>query len=216
MSKKLVSNAHILEMFKEIEAAKDDDSLTEVEKQSIKKRIHDAIVEKLAFLVYSQTKQYRSFSNYEDLVQEGFIGLVNAVQKFNPVLYDNFFGYADQWIRHSVKRAASRFDVVYNPNKTRVIYSEPDESEEDPGEGPETILFIKERQACIERVLQDFSEREREIVNRIFGLSGQRAQTLREIGPQFNLTHERVRQIKNNVIDKLRKHQSMIDIAEMS
>lgn len=213
MSKQLISNANILQMFQEINAVKSDETLSDSQKNRKVKKIQDDIIVKLSFLVHGQTRIYRSFPNYEDLVQEGFLGLLKAVRKFDCNAYANFFAYAEQWIRHSVKRAASRFDVVYNPNKTRVVYSEPDENEIDFDADPEEIWFDKEKKNGIEKILNEFPERDREIVNRIFGLGGHDPQTLREIGPQFNLTYERVRQIKNNVMDKLKQHQDMLEMS---
>lgn len=212
MGKKLVSNSDIMNLFGIINQIKSNSELNETQKQKQIKQLQDNMIADLSFLVYGQTKQYHFFPNYEDLVQEGFIGLMTAVYKFDCTINTNFFAYAEQWIRHSVKRAASKFDIVYNPNKIRVVYSEPDEDEVDIEKNLEDIYFIKERIDKIEKILNDFPEKEREIVCKIFGLFGHQPQTLREIGPQFDLTYERIRQIKNNVIDKLKQHQQLIEM----
>jgi len=209
----IVSNTEIMDMFREIDVFQLESNLPAEElAEAVRKRQND-IVDKLAFLVYGHARPYRNFSNYEDLVQEGFVGLLKAVRKFQWARFPNFFVYSNQWIRHNIKYAASRFDVVYNPNRNRVIYSEPTEEEEVPLEElPEEVVFNKERAIYVDKVLSELPRRDREIVQMIFGLGGYRAQTLREIGPQFNLTYERVRQIKNNVIDRLRKNQTLCDI----
>ena len=197
-----MTNDDVMSLFKKVEEMR---SSNQSEKDI--RNIHSKIVEGLSFLVYSHTKQYRKFPNYEDLVQEGFVGLIKAVRKFNYTLFPNFFVYADRWIKHSVKRAASRFDVVYNPNRNRVVYAEPAESEEEIVEDtPEEIFFSKERSNRVETVLGELSDRDSEIVKRIFGIGEYSPQTLREIGPIFNLTHERIRQIKNDAISKLKKN----------
>jgi RNA polymerase sigma factor (sigma-70 family) len=206
---KIISNADIMDMFKSIDDFKESSNLSQDKIEVAVIERQDKIIAKLSFLVYGQTKRYRSFSNYDDLVQEGFIGLVKAVRKFQWHRFPNFFVYSDQWIRHYVKRAASKFDIVYNPNKDRVVYAEPGEDEADPNETPDEILFTQERRASISKILNEFSDREREIVQKIFGLNGSLPETLREIGPQFNLTHERVRQIKNNVLNKLKKNKEL-------
>ena len=200
-----VSNNEIMDIFKKIDDVKVNSGLTEEEINKHTKINHDLIMKKMAFLVYGQSRQYTKFPNYEDIVQEGFIGLLRAIQKFEWNRYPNFFAFSDQWIRNGVKTAASRFDIVYNPNRNRVIYSEPDEKEIDTDNAPDKILFNKERRDYITEILNEFSERDKKIVQKIFGLEGQEAETLRKIGTQFNLTHERIRQIKNSVIDKLRK-----------
>lgn len=211
---RFMTNAETLKLFEQIDDLKANGNLPEEVLNREISATHDKIVEKLSFLVYSNCKMYRKFPNYEDLVQEGFIGLLRAVRKFNRNLFPNFFVYSERWIRHSVKRAASRFDIVYNPSKTRVVYAEPAEigREEEADVTPEKTFFDKEKSSKIEEVLGDFPIRDREIVKRIFGLGEFDQQTLREIGPLFDLTHERIRQIKNKVILKLRKNESLNEL----
>ena len=211
---RFMTNADTMKLFESIDDLKSREDLpSEVLNREVAS-IQNKIVENLSFLVYSNTKMYRKFPNYDDLVQEGFIGLLRAVRKFDRNLFPNFFVYAERWIRHCVKRAASRFDVVYNPNKQRVVYAEPAEvgKEEEVEVTPEEIFFAKEATSKIEEVLNDFPTRDREIVKRIFGLGEYDPHTLREIGPMFDLTHERVRQIKNKVISKLRKNDSLNEL----
>lgn len=211
---KFMTNAETIELFKKIDDLKNNSNFPEEILNREVNVIQNEIIEKLSFLVYSNARSYRKFPNYEDLVQEGFIGLLRAVRKFNCNLFPNFFVYAEQWIRHSVKRSASRFDVVYNPNKIRVVYAEPSDigKEDESNFTPEDIFFVKETSIKIEKVLKDFPTRDREIVKRIFGLGEYKQQTLREIGPIFGLTHERIRQIKNKVILKLRKNKSLNEL----
>lgn len=211
-----MSNEEVMDLFRKIDDMKAGEDLSGSQLKEQIKKVQNKIVTELSFLVYSVTKPYRSFPNYEDLVQEGFIGLIKAVRRFDHNRFPNFFVFSEQWIRHSVKRAASRFDIVYNPDKTRVVYAEPSEvgkEEEQVEETPEEQFFAKERTICMEKVLHDLPERDREIVRRIFGLGGRKPQTLREIGPMFNLTHERIRQIKNKAISKLRKSQLLNELS---
>jgi len=209
-----MSNSEAMELFKEADSIRNNKNLTQAEIDKQVKNIHDRLVSDLAFLVYSHARPYTRFPNYEDLVQEGFIGLLKAVRRFEWARFPNFFVYAEQWIRHHVKRSASRFDVVYSPNRERVVYAEPAELgiEESDDSTPEDTFFLKEKIEHINKVLDEFPERDREIVQRIFGLGGYPSQTLRDIGPIYNITYERVRQIKNSVISKLRKNQTLSEL----
>lgn len=211
---KFMTNTETLKLFESIDMIKSDSTIVEEAKDRRIMIIQNEIIEKLGFLVYSNTKSYKKFENYEDLVQEGFTGLIKAVQHFDRNLFPNFFVYANRWIRGNVKRAASRFDVVYNPNKSRVIYAEPSEIEQEKETEytPEDTFFAKEKSYKIDKVLNEFSHRDRDIVERIFGLGKHNPQTLRDIGPIYNITHERVRQIKNEVISKLRKNESLNEL----
>ena len=209
-----MTNSDAMKIFEDIDNIKADKTLSEEQKEKSICALHTKIIEGLSFLVYSNAKNYRKFPNYEDLVQEGYIGLLRAVRKFNHKLFPNFFVYSERWIKHSIRRSASRFDVVYCPSRKRVVYSEPTEADvgEELVDGPEEEFFIKEKAQKVKEILSEFSERDREIVEKIFGLDNQSPQTLRNIGPTYNLTHERIRQIKNQVIEKLKKNESLNEL----
>lgn len=72
---------------------------------------------------------------------------------------------------------------------------------------PDYILMSESLQNEIERVLLSLSEREAEVIKLYFGLNKEHSLTLEEIGEKFNLTRERVRQIKEKAIRRL-KHAS--------
>jgi RNA polymerase sigma factor (sigma-70 family) len=200
------SNDEVIKIFKQIDLLKNDQSKsTEINK------LRDEIVKSLSFLVYENTKSYRKFPNYEDLVQEGFIGLIKAVKKFDYNKYPNFFMYANQWIKNGVKRSASRFDIVYNPERKRVVYAEIEKEEIDPI-NVEDIFLNKERQIKLKEIINEFSDRDKEIIKRLFGID-KNQQTLREIGKELDLTHERIRQIKNGLVNKLRDNKKLEELS---
>jgi len=76
------------------------------------------------------------------------------------------------------------------------------ENRHDPS--PDQELMIKSLHEEIERVLKTLSNREADVVRMYFGLDGNHAMTLEEIGERFGLTRERVRQIKEKAIRRLR------------
>lgn len=210
-----ISNEETMQLFRDIEDLKDSGELSGEQLDRQVEKLQNRIITELHFLVYSNAQPYRKFPNYEDLVQEGFIGLLKAARRFDYRRFPNFFVFAEQWIRHHVKRAASRFDIVYNPNRSRVVYAEPAELgiEDELSECPEDLFLNKERTGKIEEILGELPERDSDIVKRIFGLGVYtKPQTLREIGPVYNLTHERIRQIKNKVISKLKKNERLSEL----
>ena len=69
---------------------------------------------------------------------------------------------------------------------------------------PDHILMDESLKAEIERALSTLSEREAEVIKLYFGLDKENSLTLEEIGERFNLTRERVRQIKEKAIRRLR------------
>jgi RNA polymerase primary sigma factor len=76
------------------------------------------------------------------------------------------------------------------------------ENEELPN--PDSVLMTESLKTEIERVLSSLSEREAEVIKLYFGLNKEHSLTLEEIGERFNLTRERVRQIKEKAIRRLR------------
>lgn len=77
------------------------------------------------------------------------------------------------------------------------------ENEELPS--PDNLLNSESLKEEIERVLSVLSEREAEVIKLYFGLDKEQAHTLEEIGDKFNLTRERVRQIKEKAIRRLKR-----------
>ena len=71
---------------------------------------------------------------------------------------------------------------------------------------PDNVLITNSLRKEIERTLSTLGEREAEIIKYYFGLNGYPQHTLEEIGEVFGLTRERVRQIKEKSIKKLKNH----------
>ena len=69
---------------------------------------------------------------------------------------------------------------------------------------PDTSLMSASLRNEIERALSTLTEREAEVIRLYFGFDGEHSLTLEEIGEQFHLTRERVRQIKEKAIRRLR------------
>lgn len=207
------------------------------------------------------------YSNYGlplmDLISEGNLGLVKAVERFDPSKGGKLSTYGSWWIKQSIKRALANqtktirlpihlvdklatlrrvsslladsygreptddeicAETGISPKKLaflRRVAMKPtsldapvvegetaslseligDEGAEDPSE----ILASKNMIEELDELLEELDERELGIIRARFGLNGKAPMTLDEVGRTFQVTRERIRQLQNIALDKMRK-----------
>lgn len=197
-----------------------------------------AMLDEHSGLIYSMAKRYYNKSvEFDDLIQAGNLGLLEAAQRFDPERGVEFSTYAYYWIRKCIKRAVATEHIVILPASVQgtrdkiavasqkycvMVGSEPTQETLGKllGESEEDIAAVqfafcsscelddKDGSVCPQpdivadknAIISSLSEPDRSILRlRIEGY------TLKEIGEEFELSRERVRQRLDAIISRLRK-----------
>ena len=217
----------------------------------------------LRFVVSVARKYQNQGLSLDDLISEGNIGLITAVDKFDVDRGYHFISYAVWWIRQSILKALyeksrmirlpfnktnglmqiekakreiyrtkggpatieeiadylgideKRIADLINISKSTESLDTPISMNEDDGtiidymennnmDHPDHIMLVRHIQDEIRNVLSTLSEKESAIIKYRFGLECEKPHTLKEIGEKYHLTKERIRQIQNKAINRLR------------
>ena len=234
--------------------------------RQIKRGDQKALTEMVSANLRLVVKIARDYANFGlpllDLISEGNIGLMKAVERFDPKKGGKLSTYAAWWIKQSIKRALANqtktirlpIHLVEKIGKMRRVSSqmmeelgrEPTDDElaeeiglssskvaalksaalrpasldepiqegecfqfgdivgDEESDNPFETLRDKDMLEEVDELLDVLDHRERMIINSRFGLDGQEPKTLEEIGETLGVTRERIRQLQNVALLKLR------------
>ena len=168
-----------------------------------------------------------------DLVAEGNVGLLKAYDRFDPSRDVKFISYSVHWIRQSIQEALEKRCGIDSDDLPKDYENQENGVDEDYIEATNTPNLVDEiievyseneyerlinQNEAIKILFQGLNDRELFIIKSYFGIDCRKASTLEEIGKEMGLTKERVRQIKENGMKKLRStaitNPKVIDIYE--
>jgi len=216
-------------------------------KQQINKLKNELVCGNLRFVITIAKNYQNQGLDLPDLIAEGNIGLLKAIDNFDWTKNLRFISYAVWWIRQSILHSLNDnartirlpVNVVQDLQKEKKsiengIGSQSDRCANLPSmvwidreineDGDTLVDIIKNHDASMpddcfggEKILKNklfdvmnvLSDRERVIIEDYYGLTGP-SRTLEDIGQDFNLTKERIRQIKEGALRKLRDESNVL------
>jgi len=220
-----------LKKYKPITRAKEKELILKAKEGDLKAQ-NEILTANLRFVFNIASRYKGKGATISDLISEGNMGLVKAIQKFDPEKDVKFISYAVWWIRNSMQEFLKKRQACLNYEKEEESLDRPSsihneywrDDEDEYVTKKETMMSDEEDEAkrelqknqkkIVDKILEKLSWRERYIVEQYYGIDKKEEKNLEEIGVDLGITKERVRQIKLAALNKLRTEILLIEGAD--
>ena len=209
-----------IDYFKEINnlsplSREEEYSLWEQYKKNNDLSARDKIIKSNLKFVASVAKPYIGMGlSYSDLIAEGNIGLIKALDKFDHEKGFKTISYSVWWIKQTILEALKKRNLLKGDELIPASNTDEENNIDSEEEETESENFVElfnfeninnfDDSSVIKNLMEVLTEREKIVISRYFGLDSSDEMTLEEIGAEMGLTKERIRQIKECALKKLR------------
>ena len=166
-------------------------------------------ISQFKYLVTMKTGRYKSFSNYDDLNQEGFEALIKAMKTYNPKK-GSFFAWAHNYISTRISRSANLHTTIRYPLKVA--------KEHTPHKEAIMPLIIEERY-CPDKELEDLqtnqiiqsafeylTDQQKQIISLAYGLDGEKPVSINKICKKLGISRLNCIKVINNALASMKEN----------
>jgi len=166
-------------------------------------------ISQFKYLVTMKTGRYKSFSNYDDLNQEGFEALIKAMKTYNPKK-GSFFAWAHNYIGTRISRSANLHTTIRYPLKVA--------KEHTPHKEAIMPLIIEERY-CPDKELEDLqtnqiiqsafeylTDQQKQIISLAYGLDGEKPVSINKICKKLGISRLNCIKVINNALASMKEN----------
>ena len=218
-----------LKRYKPISREKEKELLIKAKNGDLKAQ-NEILTSNLRFVFNIASRYKGNGAAISDLISEGNLGLVKAIQKFDPSKDVKFISYAVWWIRNAMQEFIKKRQASLNIEKEEEVLNKPlfskgiPDSEDEWIEKRDVVLsdeedeekreLHKNQRKVIDTLMSKLCGREKTIIEKYYGIYGNKSKNLEELGKELGITKERVRQIKEQGLKKLRSEILLIEGAD--
>jgi RNA polymerase primary sigma factor len=174
----------------------------QIASQKDKNALANKLLSRLGFLVHSRVRAHKGSPFYDDLLQEGRLGIMRALEDFRSERGRNFFMFATWHIQTRVRRF-----LIREARRRETPVGDAMLCESAPMVRDE--LEVRQDQKAIMQALSFLPDTDRRVLVMRFGFDGEKPRTFQQIGNALGISKQRAQQIEAGALQRLRKNREL-------